>query len=480
MIRKNQYTILTYNSVEGYTVKEKTFLGKKFLVVPVVMMVEGVHNGSRGPLLHTIAELGKYPASWDGRPVVVDHPQIDGVNVSANDPEIVETRKVGEVYHTTVKDKKLTAEAWLEEERLRQVSTDALVAVQNSEPLEVSIGVFSDEDEIEGEWNGEQYNAVAKNHRPDHLALLPGGVGACSIEDGCGIRANRNNKKGGEDEMIRLDKMEQTIKSVKEQGYALLDIIDNTSAGLMERLEAVRRKIDSLDTNDSYHFVHEVYDDYVVYESRLRVGESKIYKQGYSFNSGVVELTGDPVEVHKKVEYVVNNKRMVVMRTKPIKNKEDNEMAENKCPKCVAKINDLISNKESGFVEADREWLDTLSEVALDKIVPKTNTKEVIKEKIVEVNKLTPAQEADLAFVANQRAEKRSELITGIKTNSKDLWSDADLNVMTEVQLDKLFKSVKKEEEVDYSVNGMSGDLSVNTGEIEPMLPNGVEIETVK
>lgn len=156
-------------------------------------------------------------------------------------------------------------------------------------------------------------------------------------------------------------------------------------------------------------------------------------------------------------------------------------MAENKCPKCVAKINELIANKESGFVEADREWLDTLSETALDKIVPKTVTKEVIKKETVEVNKLTPEQEADLAFVANQRAAKRSELITGIQANtSKEMWPDAELNVMTESQLDRLFKSTKKEEPVDYSLNGNGSDLTIHAGEVEPMLPNGVEIETVK
>ena len=117
----------------------------------------------------------------------------------------------------------------------------------------------------------------------------------------------------------------------------------------MERLEAVRRKIDSLDSNDSYHFVHEVYDEYVVYESRLRVGESKIYKQSYSFNSGDVDLTGDPVEVHKKVEYVVNtNSGIKFIRTKPIKNKEDKQMADKKdeCPKCLEKINTLIANAD--------------------------------------------------------------------------------------------------------------------------------------
>jgi len=46
-----------------------------------------------------------------------------------------------------------------------------------------------------------QYNEAAKNLRPDHLALLPGGTGACSWDASCGIRANSNNEEGGTNEM---------------------------------------------------------------------------------------------------------------------------------------------------------------------------------------------------------------------------------------------------------------------------------------
>jgi hypothetical protein len=376
---------------------------------------------------------------------------------------------------------KLKAEVWLDEEKLRQISSDVLAAVKASETVEVSVGVFSDEDVEEGEYNGEQYSAIAKNHRPDHLALLPGGVGACSVEDGCGIRANNNNKKKGvDDEMIRTDKLVRVIQSLKEQGYALLDVIDNTSEGLMERLEAVRRKIDSLDSNDSYHFVHEVYDDYVVYESRLRVGESKIYKQNYSFNSGVVELTGDPVEVHKKVEYVVNN-NVSFIRTKLIKNKEVKNMTKNECPKCLDKINKLLANKESGFDETDRAWLEVLDEKALDKVITqKVKEVEKIVEKTVEVNTLTDAQKAALAFGERQLAERRDGWLKGIQANTDKVWTDEKLKGMDDDTLEGIYKSVKKEDVANYSIMGGGGNFVANADEVEPMAPAGVEFETKK
>jgi hypothetical protein len=198
-------------SNENYRIREETYQGRRHLVVPIVMMVEGVHDGSHGPLFHPAEELGRWPGAWNGMPVVVTHPEIDGMNISANNPQIIDREKVGRVYNTRMDDTKLRAEAWLDEERLRQVSSIALAAIRQSHPLEVSVGVFTDDDQTPGEWNGEQYTAVARNHRPDHLALLPGGVGACSWSDGCGVRLN---EKGGKMEI----NSELTINALRYSG----------------------------------------------------------------------------------------------------------------------------------------------------------------------------------------------------------------------------------------------------------------------
>lgn len=182
----------------NYAVEERIHQGKKYMMVPVVMMVEGVHHGSHGPMLHLIDELGRFPESWNGMPVVINHPEVDGVNVSANSPEIIDAQTVGRIYNTHVNGSKLAAEAWLEEERLTQLSKDVLDNLKKGIPLEVSLGMFTEDEPVEGDWNGEKYEAIARGHRPDHLALLPGSVGACSLTDGCGIRANIS-KVGGSD-----------------------------------------------------------------------------------------------------------------------------------------------------------------------------------------------------------------------------------------------------------------------------------------
>ena len=192
-----------------------------------------------------------------------------------------------------------------------------------------------------------------------------------------------------------------------------------------------------------------------------------MYKQDYTYESGKIELVGNPVEVQRKVEYVTNN-----LST----NKKEVNMSKECAPCIKAKVDDLIANSQGRWTEDDREFLQTCSEAQLDKMKPTEVVKEV--EKKIEVNKLTPQQEADLAFVANMRAEKKRTMISEIQANtSKELWPDEVLNGMDDANLERVFKSVKKEEVVDYSLGG-EVPIRTNAGE-EPMLPPMVE-ETPK
>lgn len=183
------------NANDLYEIREELHQGKKHIVLPVVMMVSGVHSGSHGPVFHSIEQLGRFPESWNGIPVSIKHPAKDGKNVSANHPDIIDSTVVGRVYNTFVDDDKLKGEVWLDAVRLNQVSPATAAYINKRQPLEVSLGMFSDNTDIEGVWAGETYIAEARNHRPDHLALLPGGKGACSWEDGCGIRVNSEYKE---------------------------------------------------------------------------------------------------------------------------------------------------------------------------------------------------------------------------------------------------------------------------------------------
>lgn len=189
--------IQTATTAINYTVRRETYDGRECIVVPVVMMREGVHSGSHGAIYHTSEELGRHVAAWNGIPVVVNHPEVDGVPVSANEREVLEREKIGRIFNAGMDGDKLKAEAWIDIQKLTAVSPSTLEALEGGRAMDVSVGVFSDEEEIEGTWNSESYHSIAHNYRPDHLALLPEAQGACSWQDGCGVRVNK--KEGGMD-----------------------------------------------------------------------------------------------------------------------------------------------------------------------------------------------------------------------------------------------------------------------------------------
>jgi len=367
-----------------YDVEIKIHQQKPYLVVPVTMIVEGVMNGSHGPLLHKKGEFGKFPASWNGIPVVIDHPEEDGMSVSANDPMIIDKQAVGRVYNTTLENNKLRGELWLDEEKLNCVNENIYIDINDNKMLEVSVGVFSEEEEEEGEYDGVKYDAIARNHHPDHLAILTQWKGACSCEDGCGIRANK-----AKEEIEDIQHPQATEEAGVEQAV----------------------------------------------------------------NSGLT-----------RTKFNINNKN-------------DKKMAKNECPKCLEKINAVIANKDSGFIETDREWLETLSETALDKtITPKVKEVEKIVEKTIEVNKLTDKQKAALAFGEKQLAERRESWVKGIQANTSKVWTDEKLNVMDDDTLEGIFKSVKKDEVADYSLNG-GHPINTNAGGVEGLYPDFVEFK---
>lgn len=440
-----KYSQVRMYKEEKYKVSKKKHEGKDYLVVPVTMMVEGVHNGSHGPLLHEISELGKFPEAWNGIPVVIDHPEKDGVPVSANSPEVLEECSVGKIFNTKVVGEKLRAEAWLDSEKLEKVSIDVFSALKELQPIEVSVGVFTDDEEDEGDWKNEHYTYVAKNHRPDHLAILPNAVGACSLADGCGIRANKGK-----------DKPLQTY----------------LSGSYLDKESQVRKMIEGWNTDKIYNYFEDMNDMFFVY-CQSGNKENKIYRQEYRYEGGKVLLVEDPVEVQKKVDYVVTTNGMT--RTKFNNLKEEDTMPKNDCPKCVEKVNALIANKH--YEETDREWLSTLSETALDKVAPKVIEKVV--EKTIEVNKLAPEDQAALAFGKKQMKERREGWIRTIQANAKDIWTEEKLKVMDDETLEGISKSVHKEEVVDYTLNGGSG-VQQNAAGIQPLLPVGVEVETKK
>lgn len=166
--------------------------GRQYIVVPMTMKVSGVLKGSKGPLYYPEDEIHKSESLWNGMPIVVYHPVVNGRPVSARNPEIIAKQGVGTVYKSKARDGKLTAEAWFDVEDTKRVDSRVLSALETNTPIGLSTGLFTEDIPAppNSVYNGKPYSHIATNYRSDHLAVLPDQRGACSIEDGCGILIN--------------------------------------------------------------------------------------------------------------------------------------------------------------------------------------------------------------------------------------------------------------------------------------------------
>lgn len=163
--------------------------GREHLVVPVVALMEGVIHAVNADVPEYVTpEFLKMAAqSWDGRPCVLGHPTVSGVQVSANDPRISDQREFGRVYNARVKGNRLAMEAWIDPVRLAAMGeTEMLADLRAGKPIEVSVGANVKTVPSTGDYNGRKYAAKWLSGSGDHLAFLPRGRGACSVEMGCG------------------------------------------------------------------------------------------------------------------------------------------------------------------------------------------------------------------------------------------------------------------------------------------------------
>lgn len=172
-------------------VKTARLEGRDHLVVPTVMITAGVHEGSGGSLYYPTDQLANSVNKWNGKPVVLRHPDSQGPSGgSAGVPQVFEQQRVGTVFNTSFDGRRLKADLWLDVQRLQEISPQTLDAIKSNRMMEVSTGLFSDKVAPGGTFLGKDFYATVYNISPDHCAILPDEIGACSIKDGCGMLRN--------------------------------------------------------------------------------------------------------------------------------------------------------------------------------------------------------------------------------------------------------------------------------------------------
>jgi len=177
-------------------VKNTTHQGRDFLVAPVSMLLPGVFAGSSGPILYEEADIKASVAAWNARPIHIGHPEDSaGYKVSGCTPESLDTGSIGMVLNArfNTKTKKLQGDCYFDVARLAAVKGGDTVhaALLANQKLEVSTGLFVEALIGNGTHEGKEYVAKAANYKPDHLAIILEGEGACSMRDGAGLLVNK-------------------------------------------------------------------------------------------------------------------------------------------------------------------------------------------------------------------------------------------------------------------------------------------------
>lgn len=446
--------------VDNKKLREATLEDKKYKVVPVVMLVEGVHHGQgeAGAVFYSAGVLKEYHMGWNGRPVTLFHPEDeDGNFLSANIPDVVEKQALGKIYNAKFEDNKLKAEAWFDIDKTNTIAPDLLGNIADDKEIEVSTGLWLSLEEEGGTWNEEEYDGKVIEMLPDHLAALPGKEGACSWADGCGLRTNQ---KGG--------KKKWDVKNLKSFIKKIFRV-SNKDDSLFDKLDLLRSALYAeTDSLDVYQYIIDVYDDYLIYERYGKGVDEQLFKRAYSIDGENVKF-GDPVEVRLEKKYV-----------EVINQSGNKEATGNMC--CKDRVKALIANDKNSYTEDDKEWLEGLKEDQFVKVELSAHEPVVVKpadnekgdpkpedKKPVGIEDLSPELQQTVNWALGQEKARKDGVIVKIMANENNKFKKEELDVKPIDELNNLVALMGiKEPPVDYSLGG--GSFSRGDDKIpEPM-----------
>jgi hypothetical protein len=470
--------LITYKFIPNIqidTLAIKEFQGIEYYLVPVVALQEQVVNQK----LALEEEFGLFIDSWNGIPLPIGHPKnAVGEYISAKDPELMNS-SAGYFFDAQAIDKKLKGNMWIKKEFLDNPDDDIAVAIKKQiqdQTLEVSTGYFSMLEETSGEFNGVQYTHIQRNMVPDHLALLPNDIGACSNVDGCGVRVNENNNEG--EQMSFMQRMRGLVTN-KEVLLPSANFTSNKDEMSFAKIESKLYEAIGLKENiQKYDFwLAEVYDSFVIYER-----DNKYWKVSYVVdNNKEISLADDQVEVEKHISY------------EPVTNQQtqigDESMKE--------KVDLLINCARTKFTEADREWLMAQKEDVIDKlgvneqeqgtdpVTTQANNPQSADPEVVEEQTEKPKTQVNEGFRFESKEDflqavgevvinttkklkdndEKSKLITLISTNEKNNFAKETLELMDLKVLQSIAKDLNVQNDFFGASGGPVGDFNVQRNE---------------
>jgi hypothetical protein len=313
--------------------------GREHLVAPLTLIVPGVLNGSQGALLYPPEEISNNVLAWNGMPLLLRHPQDQNNQaLSGRSPEVLNRQGLGMVLHARIQDQKLVAEGWFDVENTQRLAPEILDFLHSGKPIELSTGLFTkNEPAPQGAThNGTSYEFIARNYQPDHLAILVDEIGACSLNDGCGV-LNKNPQ----------DKKDQTMSLSETKKKELVDyIITNCEYCDEDERETLNKLSDEKLKARKSELEKSLADSAVVNSLQEFAGEEVKPTELADFVINAAKKNAEPPmdeEEEEDEEALAKAKKAKNKKTKNAEDEEGEEMQE--------------ANKKTTKNKTDEEWL---------------------------------------------------------------------------------------------------------------------------
>jgi len=402
------HTNLPKIQLQNVSIRKETLNNVDYLVVPVIAIKEGVLND----LYYSSDVIKNSVDEWNGSPITINHPvDSNGNFISANKPEVEGSVVIGKLFNCRFEDNSLKGDIYINISQCESAGYSEIIEkFNNGEMVEVSTGLRSPIVNSKGDYNGQSYTGVIQEIWPDHLAILPNELGACSIKDGCGaMRVNCDTNK----------KCSKCNASYKKQAIELINQLGLTVNQLS--FDDIYKALDNLlydQYGDMFPFIIEVYSDYFIY-----VVGSTYYRQPYTItNSDNVEFNGNFEIVVRVVSYESDTQNRTQGFGSPSyleanMTNEEEKTEEEKVEAPVEK--EEVSNAGVVLSEEDAKLFETLKRRELQRISE-------LKEKVLANNKhlteeLVNAMDSNvIEALAKGVSEKADYSAQGVVVNSDD------------------------------------------------------------
>lgn len=260
--------------------------------------------------LYPSEEVDKSFQSLNRTPVTIEHPEIDGVFVSASDPEIDMEFRFGMFNENARKmddgrvalDKVINVSKLMQSDKGKRL-LDRIGEIENNDkarPLSTSVGLFLDVEEIDAPQvneAGQEYSWIARGMIFDHDAILIDTIAASTPEQGTGIGINKEKLQVSHF-VIDEDREVKAINYITNKELSFHEIEQNLWRALNQGKE------------EDLDWIQAVFDDSFIFET----SSGEMFRSNYSVDElGNVAIQDTRLPVERVVEF------------KPINTTDNNE-----------------------------------------------------------------------------------------------------------------------------------------------------------